>query len=662
MRHSILVFALWIAACGGTTTDSVDQPGDDEHGRIDWGKADDNSVVRPGTREAEAVLDYANQPLANQTDGVVFLTELDTELNRRSAESIVEARAGADGTFGTADDGRFSSLDDLDALPWVGRGALRQLFVLAEANGFFVTTAPCDGVAGNHFSTLAQLVELENSGCDHFVGDVTIDVSGTILPAHRTLKAFDAVREIGGQLVVGRNRALEVVRFANLEVVGEIATNVFEIGGRHVEFPNLTKAKILTIGERTPGPWNFDALEEVESLYVAQPSGDFPQLRRVRSMRVQLPEVTGFDALEFANLILIDAETRVSGFRALVEVGNLLVRSDGPRFQPFVVEGFDALERGLVLGLTSGQQRLRFGGFPSLVEAEVIELTGSDAVFPSLVRVDRIDTNTTVTFGGSFPALREVETVRCHARLNPFPALERVTGDFTLQGSGTMGASRLEEVGGFMMVDGALSEYESLRRVGGWLELRVDSVDWDGMRRLERVGRSVSVTCLAGSMDGFDQLSHVGSDLALQVTSCAATGFDSLEQTTNSLTLELLDANALFDGLPLLDRVRNLRFHTHSSEPLAVLPSLTLVDGTMNLRRSFEPDLTSVTNEALFGLDALETVNENVTIADANGIGGLGSLTTIGGDLLVLPRNLPVAAQDAFLDQLLHFSGQIEVR
>ena len=57
------------------------------------------------------------------------LTVLDDDvaLNARAARGLIEHRDGPDGDFGTSDDDPFDSLEEVDAVLWVGPVAIRKL-------------------------------------------------------------------------------------------------------------------------------------------------------------------------------------------------------------------------------------------------------------------------------------------------------------------------------------------------------------------------------------------------------------------------------------------------------------------------------------------------------------------------------------------------------
>ena len=319
MKHvaKSLIVCLF-AGCALSDSPDEDAALDSEHGLIDWGKADSNAVVYPGSPQADAVLAYVNQPI---NDPAAFETELDTKLHRRAAANIVAERVGPDGVIGTRDDDRFSGLVQLDRVPYVGPAAFAQLFLLAEAAGFFRPSTPCDPIVGNKITTLAQLVNLQSSGCDFFKGDVTIQLFDTLLPAQRRLAAFDNVRAIQGELKVLQSPALDEVVFRGLQEVG-----TFE-DAAYTNRPALRMPALRRAGKLGANPNSvIDALVEAESLSVHRDhGGTFPALTKVGQLRVK-GNVDGFDALEEAQTVTLFPRNRVTGFNDLVTAKRLAHR------------------------------------------------------------------------------------------------------------------------------------------------------------------------------------------------------------------------------------------------------------------------------------------------------------------------------------------------
>ena len=89
------------------------------------------SALVTGTPEADAVLALINDP------ATTFETLDDRAgLDRRAARRIIDQRNGADGLAGTADDALFTTIEQLDAVAYVGASALRRLLDYAREAGY----------------------------------------------------------------------------------------------------------------------------------------------------------------------------------------------------------------------------------------------------------------------------------------------------------------------------------------------------------------------------------------------------------------------------------------------------------------------------------------------------------------------------------------------
>lgn len=125
----LLVSTALVTACLA----DPDGPADGERDSFTVGKADSPLT----SAETAAVLRVANEaPLE--------ILDLDVALDARAARNIVVYRFGADGRPNTADDQRFDTLGDLDAVPWIGPVALARLLEYAHARGL-VQDAPTAG-------------------------------------------------------------------------------------------------------------------------------------------------------------------------------------------------------------------------------------------------------------------------------------------------------------------------------------------------------------------------------------------------------------------------------------------------------------------------------------------------------------------------------------
>ncbi len=132
--NRLLLLVSFVAiGCDGNSNPSADESDEGQDGQYDAGiaepgKADTNGVADRGY-EATCILRVAN--------AVDFETlDTDAKVWSRSARSITDARAGADGRDGTSDDVEFTSLQQLDDLDWVGFFAFSAMNKYARAEDF----------------------------------------------------------------------------------------------------------------------------------------------------------------------------------------------------------------------------------------------------------------------------------------------------------------------------------------------------------------------------------------------------------------------------------------------------------------------------------------------------------------------------------------------
>jgi phosphatidylserine/phosphatidylglycerophosphate/cardiolipin synthase-like enzyme len=158
---SAALFALVASAC---TDVEVEDGANDAFGS---GKADGG--IDEGSPEALGVLRLVN-------DGAETAASLKSGagITSRVAGNIVKHRDGADAAAGTADDDKFDTLAELDAIPYVGPATLNALLELARDKGYIGGTPKLDVMfsplpaASSHNARIAQLIR----GAQH-----TIDIA-----------------------------------------------------------------------------------------------------------------------------------------------------------------------------------------------------------------------------------------------------------------------------------------------------------------------------------------------------------------------------------------------------------------------------------------------------------------------------------------------------
>ncbi len=147
---NIIKIAL-VAALASCAVSAEPEDGADDAFLTD-GKAD-GSIV-DGSPEAAGVLRVANTLDYTTLHG-------DVKLGAKTARSLISARNGADGIPGTADDVTFTTLEQLDAVPYIGPIALGHMLAYAKAQGWVTPSidpfdpASCTGAAMTQQQALA---------------------------------------------------------------------------------------------------------------------------------------------------------------------------------------------------------------------------------------------------------------------------------------------------------------------------------------------------------------------------------------------------------------------------------------------------------------------------------------------------------------------------
>ena len=171
--------------------------------------------VEPDARDLDAarfaVVDGTPQALGmlalvNDATATVTLLDVDVALDSRAASGIVAHRDGPDGKYGTADDDRFDTIAELDAVYYVGDSALTAILDYASAHGF-VATDPDDvlGTWDNVTFTLgeSELVLAQVNGATYEALDVAAALDKRAVDAIVAARPVDTMPELAGLSYVG---------------------------------------------------------------------------------------------------------------------------------------------------------------------------------------------------------------------------------------------------------------------------------------------------------------------------------------------------------------------------------------------------------------------------------------------------------------------------
>jgi len=203
MRNKFIFLSVsFLAGCSANPTsdtrsdaDLADDLQEDTTARSAW----------DGTPEGIGSLDLLNDEFTTDE-----LLDIDVALDRRAAGNLIAHRDGGDHTWGTSDDDLFNSMEEVDAVRWVGPSAIGKIVDYADAMGWVPSGDDVLGTWDGVTFTVDEAdltIELVNSASAQVLDDdIPLDrrAVNSILDA----RPLDSVAELAGLYFVG-NTALE---------------------------------------------------------------------------------------------------------------------------------------------------------------------------------------------------------------------------------------------------------------------------------------------------------------------------------------------------------------------------------------------------------------------------------------------------------------------
>ena len=119
------VLALGFTACGDVNEEGITVVFDNELA----GTVSHNLVE--GSPDAVGLLNFLNS-----SDTNLEVLDVDARLDKRSANGLIHHRNGPDRTLGTWDDNLFDSVEEVDAIKWVGGKTIQRILGYATDLGF----------------------------------------------------------------------------------------------------------------------------------------------------------------------------------------------------------------------------------------------------------------------------------------------------------------------------------------------------------------------------------------------------------------------------------------------------------------------------------------------------------------------------------------------
>ena len=616
----LLLAGSMIVACG-ESMDANDAPLDAENGLETLDAKSDSFAVRPGSPEAEAVVAFANQALADNAAGTAFRDLLDSTMHKTAAKNVAKYRAGADGTFGTPDDKTFADLTALDKVPYVGRTALMQMLELADAAGYMNRTSlDCadyiehDARNNYYIRSYAEMLEIENSHCSTINGNLTIQISGTDIlpPSAREIQSLQHLESVTGNITIYATPIFNSINFKSLKTITGTLTATYGSEPMHtLEFPSLTNAPAIQL--------------------TRMKKNTFSKLESTVNLTLQDNTMEGFTALKTAGTI------------------NMRVTSNGA----FPVD-FPSLSEATNIYFAHQP--------PSSYGTNIAEFTGS---FAKLTKVKDLAMSMGSYTNMTMPKLARVEgTLNTSSATNPYDGMNKLDfvsrfnsqyDQFTSQNNA--GPKVLTSVGKLAITSReSVYGFEKLKTVES--DLAINAVAGiTGFNAPETVGGAVSLTTgnTAAKLGGFNKLSNVAR-LTINSQNNAVTLepiFEALENVEDNLFIMGNRAFSTDIQFPRLLSIGGAVRIDYLLGQRDVFPTLEIIDGSLEL--NYAP-------VNFIGMDKLTHVEGDLSIGGAlKTMSGLAKLNSIGSNLLV-PRGFNGANLDAFLNQLTEFSGTITYR
>ncbi|MEZ4225175.1 MAG: phospholipase D-like domain-containing protein [Polyangiaceae bacterium] len=245
-----LVACLAIAACSSAEDHSGTQAAADD---------ENAAIAGPGKADSPFSACQVSAALLRASDPSLDKDALRAAgVHSRAATQIAKAKAGADGTLGTEDDVAFHTLEELDAVPWVGPAALRQLAAPSAAHCALVPVPEAAPIFSpratrdeSHLARAEQLIDSATSNVD--IAMYSFSDSGIQAAIGRAVQRGVRVRFIydpaGAEAkspAGTRSAALEALG-ADVRFVNKIMHHKFMIvDGPHDDVDSALSATLLT--------------------------------------------------------------------------------------------------------------------------------------------------------------------------------------------------------------------------------------------------------------------------------------------------------------------------------------------------------------------------------------------------------------------------------
>lgn len=173
-------------------------------------------VIDEGTPEATGVLAFLNDRGTTTT-----LLDIQVALDARAARGLTAHRNGPDGRLGTADDDRFDTIAEVDAVPRVGDVALQRILDYADAHGWIPSTDPIYGTVEGVELTVPQAVDILRAANGATFTELDVDAALDARAAQGILdhRPFGLVEDVAAAPYVGATALRRLFGWAAAEPV-----------------------------------------------------------------------------------------------------------------------------------------------------------------------------------------------------------------------------------------------------------------------------------------------------------------------------------------------------------------------------------------------------------------------------------------------------------
>ncbi|HMV66533.1 MAG TPA: nuclease A inhibitor family protein [Myxococcota bacterium] len=178
-------------------------------------------VVAERTPQAAAILALLNDPATTLTT-----LDIDAALERRAATNLINYRNGRDRVVGTADDNRFDTLAEADAVAYVGDAAIAALLAYAVAHGYLPEGSdPYGTIEGVAFTwDEAQRTLILANTADHATLDVDVALDVRAANAIVAGRPFASLEAVANAAYVGRSALDHLRTWANAHALTAVST------------------------------------------------------------------------------------------------------------------------------------------------------------------------------------------------------------------------------------------------------------------------------------------------------------------------------------------------------------------------------------------------------------------------------------------------------